>query len=255
MELMVLLSMYEEELTEIVSTQSTLSYKLSLTLDDENETTLLLSCTIDRAKYGSSDVPTMQLFSLQCSKLHSHSLASLLSKVRAFTDEEHTGDMFAMKIVTAITILKESFVDFASAQIEPINASPPKIDDISKTRKKKNSFCREWCSFVALYKESYISGPNRFEVILTLANERGLAITGIAIAGKPGGLVAEGREGDVEQFMHLMRTEFMETLNPRGRKLTTRLVTKFPFDEELDRYEAAEAAHNLKKYQLCEKKR
>ena len=81
---------------------------------------------------------------------------------------------------------------------------------------------REWCSFVSLYKDSYISGPNRFEVMTSLARERGLDITGMGIAGKPGGLVVEGQEEDVVAFMELMRTEFFETLNPRGRKLTVR---------------------------------
>ena len=37
-----------------------------------------------------------------------------------------------------------------------------------------------------------------------------------ARAGKPGGLVCEGVERDVVAFMELMRTEFFETLNPRG---------------------------------------
>ena len=41
--------------------------------------------------------------------------------------------------------------------------------------------------------------------------------------------------------MVLMRTEFFETLNPRGRKLTTRLQERWPLDEENDRFEAAEA--------------
>lgn len=36
--------------------------------------------------------------------------------------------------------------------------------------------------------------------------------------------MAEGEEADVVAFMELMRTEFFETLNPRGRKLTTRSV-------------------------------
>jgi len=101
------------------------------------------------------------------------------------------------------------------------------------------------------------------QVMEQLATGRGLRISGMAIAGKPGGLVVEvltllmlvlvlvlvlllvlvlvllpllvvlllaradavvqGEEGDVVEFMELMRTEFFETLNPRGRKLTTRL--------------------------------
>ena len=56
-------------------------------------------------------------------------------------------------------------------------------------------------------QDSYASGPNRFEVMTALARERGLDITGMGIAGKPGGLVVEGQEEDVVQFMELMRTE------------------------------------------------
>ena len=64
--------------------------------------------------------------------------------------------------------------------------------------------------------------------MIKLARDRGLNITGMGIAGKPGGLVAEGEESDVVEFMRLMRTEFFETLNPRGRKLTTRLQDRSP---------------------------
>ena len=45
--------------------------------------------------------------------------------------------------------------------------------------KNKRGFMREWCSFVALYKESYISGPNRFEVLMAIAYHRGIQITGL----------------------------------------------------------------------------
>jgi hypothetical protein len=62
----------------------------------------------------------------------------------------------------------------------------------------------------------------------------------MGIAGKPGGLVAEGEESDVVEFMRLMRTEFFETLNPRGRKLTTRLQDRWPLDVENERYDVAE---------------
>merc|ERR1719498_1830492 len=112
--------------------------------------------------------------------------------------------------------------------------------------RKVKGFMREWCSFVSLYKDSYISGPNRFEVLTSLARERDLNITGLGISGKPGGLVVEGEEGDVEAFMVLMRTEFFETLNPRGRKLTTRLQERWPLDKEKDRFEAAEVVVRLK---------
>ena len=46
--------------------------------------------------------------------------------------------------------------------------------------------------------------------------------------------------------MVLMRTEFFETLNPRGRKLTTRLQERWPLDEENDRFEAAEACGRIR---------
>ena len=45
--------------------------------------------------------------------------------------------------------------------------------------------------------------------------------------------------------MVLMRTEFFETLNPRGRKLTTRLQERWPLDRERERYEAAAATRRL----------
>ena len=67
----------------------------------------------------------------------------------------------------------------------------------------------------------------------------------MAIAGKPGGLVVEGRESDVISFMNLMRTEFFETLNPRGRKLTTRLQERWPLDDEMMRYNVAKARKNI----------
>ena len=43
-----------------------------------------------------------------------------------------------------------------------------------------------------------------------------------------------------------MRTEFFETLNPRGRKLTTRLQERWPLDEESERHDAAVAAHQVR---------
>jgi len=71
---------------------------------------------------------------------------------------------------------------------------------------------REWCSFVGLYKGygSAHSGIDRFELITGFATGRGLNITGMGIAGKPGGLVVEGEESDVAEFMKLMRTEFFQ---------------------------------------------
>ena len=46
-------------------------------------------------------------------------------------------------------------------------------------------------------------------------------------------------------FMYLMRTEFFETLNPRGRKLTTRLQERWPLDQEQDKHETAKIMRRL----------
>jgi hypothetical protein len=96
------------------------------------------------------------------------------------------------------------------------------------------------CVHCFRYEQSYCKGDTRFVVMAKLARDRGLNITGMGIAGKPGGLVAEGEESDVVEFMRLMRTEFFETLNPRGRKLTTRLQDRWPLDVENERYDVAE---------------
>ena len=37
--------------------------------------------------------------------------------------------------------------------------------------------------------------------------------------------------------MELMRTEWLETWNPRGRKLTTRLQETFPYAMEEEKFE------------------
>ena len=62
---------------------------------------------------------------------------------------------------------------------------------------------------------------------------------GAALGGGHGG-GAEGEERDVAAFMELMRTEFFETLNPRGRKLTSRLQERWPLDRERERYEGSD---------------
>jgi hypothetical protein len=144
-------------------------------------------------------------------------------------------------VLAAIDWVKDHAPDYFAAPL-PLARTP----DCHLRMKKLQGFMREWCSFVSLYKDSYISGPNRFEVMTNLAKNRGLNITGMAIAGKPGGLVVEGEEGDVVEFMELMRTEFFETLNPRGRKLTTRLQERWPRDQETERFEAAEIAQRFK---------
>jgi|EP01047_Picozoa_sp_COSAG01_P039119 hypothetical protein len=139
--------------------------------------------------------------------------------------QELLGNEAAMELVQelqeispAVALTLSGGFALHSSGTEPLPSEPePEPEQLSQ-----QGLMREWCSFVSLYKDSYCSGPNRFEVMTELATQRGLHITGIAIAGKPGGLVCEGIEKDVVAFMELMRTEFFETLNPRGRKLTTR---------------------------------
>ncbi len=145
-----------------------------------------------------------------------------------------------MRVLVAADWVRDHAAAFLSAESEP--EAPPEPEP----EQGGAGLMREWCSFASLYKDSYASGPNRFEVMMDLATQRGLAITGMAIAGKPGGLVCEGVEADVVQFMTLMRTEFFETLNPRGRKLTTRLQERWPLDEETERHDAAVAAHQVR---------
>eukprot|EP00929_Paragymnodinium_shiwhaense_P094863 TRINITY_DN55695_c0_g1_i1.p1 TRINITY_DN55695_c0_g1~~TRINITY_DN55695_c0_g1_i1.p1 ORF type:complete len:385 (+),score=82.60 TRINITY_DN55695_c0_g1_i1:91-1245(+) len=142
-----------------------------------------------------------------------------------------------MRVLPAINWLTDTAHEYFSKANAAVAKAAARKEAAPKTVK---GFMREWCSFVSLYKDSYISGPNRFEVMTSLAKDRGLHITGMGIAGKPGGLVVEGEENDVVAFMELMRTEFFETLNPRGRKLTTRLQERWPLDQEVERFEAAE---------------
>ena len=51
----------------------------------------------------------------------------------------------------------------------------------------------------------------------------------------------EGGKGDVEEYMRLIRTEFFETLNPRGRKITVRLEEELPEDEHTEKFEYVQA--------------
>eukprot|EP00927_Polykrikos_kofoidii_P055405 TRINITY_DN49665_c0_g1_i1.p1 TRINITY_DN49665_c0_g1~~TRINITY_DN49665_c0_g1_i1.p1 ORF type:complete len:381 (+),score=84.12 TRINITY_DN49665_c0_g1_i1:60-1202(+) len=148
-----------------------------------------------------------------------------------------------LQVLFVVEWIKENLATYYSA-ITSLAATS--ASGSSPAPRRPKGFMREWCSFVSLYKDSYISGPNRFEVMISLARERGLNITGMGIAGKPGGMVCEGEEGDLVEFMELMRTVFFETLNPRGRKLTTRLQERWPLDDELDRFEAAEVVCRLR---------
>lgn len=119
-------------------------------------------------------------------------------------------------------------------------------------------FMREWSSFVGLYKGygAGVSGVDRFEVITGLACNRGLNITGMGIAGKPGGLLVEGEEADVAEFMKLMRTEFFQHVSTHSKKLTTRLQERWPLDVENERFEAAEVMDRLRRdaYRAADRK-
>jgi hypothetical protein len=159
------------------------------------------------------------------------------------TEKAHEllGDEAAMELVQELQDIAPAVALAASSAGDSELAEPEPEPELTQL-----GLMREWCSFVSLYKDSYCSGPNRFEVMTELATQRDLNITGMAIAGKPGGLVVEGVEKNVIAFMELMRTEFFETLNPRGRKLTTRWQERWPLDEEAERYEAAAAAHRLR---------
>lgn len=136
--------------------------------------------------------------------------------------------------------------DNAASYFGQMELPAPKKVVVTKTVK---GFMREWCSFVGLYKGygAGVSGVDRFEVITGLACNRGLNITGMGIAGKPGGLVVEGEEGDVAEFMRLMRTEFFQHVSTHSKKLTTRLQERWPLDFENERYEAAEVMARLQK--------
>jgi hypothetical protein len=180
-------------------------------------------------------------YSISCERIRRNQNDRLKKDLLRMLQDSDEGEM---QVLTAIEWLKDNATRYFAQDCAPSSAGYD-LKDVPTQRKPKG-LMREWCSFVSLYKDSYISGPNRFEVMTSLAKDRGLNITGMGIAGKPGGLVAEGEEGDVIECMDLMRTEFFETLNPRGRKLTTRLQERWPLDDELERYEAAHVMQKLK---------
>lgn len=211
--------------------------KLVLDPDDGSDpATCELSCSLPS---GYPQVPAE--YCITCERIHrklNDRIKQNLLKALRDSDEGEG------QVLTAIEWVKDNGPRYFAQEVEA-SVSGYEKRQIAAVRKPKG-FMREWCSFASLYKDSYISGPNRFEVITALAQNRGLNITGMAIAGKPGGLVCEGEEGDVVEFMELMRTEFFETLNPRGRKLVTRLQERWPLDQEVDRYEAAIVVQKLK---------
>merc|ERR1712194_681814 len=180
--------------------------------------------------------------SVVCPRINREDHDRLMSALQAALPEVGSEEM---QVLVAVDWIRDNAASyFSSAQA---SAQASKASKLAKdTPSKPVGFMREWCSFVSFYKDSYISGPNRFEVMMALATGRGLKITGIGIAGKPGGMVCEGEQADVIAFMELMRTDFFETLNPRGRKLTTRLQERWPLDGAQEMFEAAEVEHRLK---------
>ena len=244
MELSVLQSMYsEEELCFPAPKDNPYEFELLLKLilcndsdSVEEERPVQLRCSFPEAHPFEA-----MAISVTCEGLkrdqHDAMRAALQNELTALEDEE-------MRVLCIVDWLREHLYSYLSRE-ELVQGVDDAVDDNPESdyacgATLGKGFMREWCSFASLYKDSYISGPNRFEVMCMLATERGLGITGMGISGKPGGLVVEGEEKQVVRFMELMRTEFFETLNPRGRKLTTRLQDRWPFDQEQERYETAE---------------
>ena len=133
--------------------------------------------------------PSIQVQSMDLSKGGISSLSKSLSAHLAELDPEESPNLTleAINYCTEQVATDESLVQKKKDSEDASMAA--------RRQKNRRGFMREWSSFVSLYKDSYISGPNRFEVLSALANDRGLAITGLAISGKPGGIVVEGPEG------------------------------------------------------------
>ena len=236
-EVEMLRSMYDDSELTFPDPLDRFSFVLRLALDDEavqGDGMVELSCSLPAAYPTNAEASiSVRSSSALCGKRRDEMQASLNAVLASVTLDEDD-----MRVLVAADWVRDHAVEFLSADPE----APPQPEP----EQGCTGLMREWCSFASLYKDSYASGPNRFEVMMDLATQRGLAITGMAIAGKPGGLVCEGMEADVVQFMTLMRTEFFETLNPRGRKLTTRLQERWPLDEETERHDAAVAAHQVR---------
>lgn len=214
--------------------------KLSIDTDDGSEP---VKCELE-VQLPEGYPLTPAHFSISCERVQRKQNERMRKKLIEYCSELGEEEM---QVLPGVDWLREHACEFFKE-----DAAPSSIEEKPVALR---GFMREWCSFVSLYKDSYISGPNRFEVMTALAKDRGLKITGMGIAGKPGGLVCEGEENDVVEFMELMRTEFFETLNPRGRKLTTRLQERWPLDQEQDRYEAAQIMNRLKEDQYRSKDR
>ncbi len=255
-EVMVLESMYEKEMEFSFGKRyefKLLNLKIPVVLDDDHDDANngAISCDLHATLSQSYPICKSNFIRLEISILERAILDELIMNLRTELDLLDVEEM-PMKVLHSIEYLKENLHLYITKQRNKARNMVGMTDKEDSTVLKHNDdhiicngFMREWCSFVSLYKDSYISGPNRFEVLDTLANHRNLNITGMAIAGKPGGLVVEGRESDVILFMNLMRTEFFETLNPRGRKLTTRLQERWPLDDEMMRYNVAKARKNI----------
>jgi hypothetical protein len=242
-ELELLQSMYfDEEL--VLNPDQPHAFVLSLSL--ASDVSLVINASLP-----STFPQALPMFSCRSTAIHNKGIELLESKGKAHMQslvDEGVENIF----LELIHFLREEIEDQKEeAYSKESSSSSSESSNVNKKQRAENErleliraknskgFMREWCSFVALYKESYCSGPTRFEVLLGLAKDRGLGITGLGIGGKPGGIVIEGGEGDVEEFMRLLRTEFFETLNPRGRKCTTRWQERFPGDSINDEWEVA----------------
>ena len=262
MELLVLTSMYEECLVvDAANPFAFIIYLEDLETPDSVELPASLSLHMSLAADFPSSPPSLQVQSKDLSKSAISVLSKRLSTHMVMLDPEEYPNL-TLEAINFCTELIANDSSLISKQTSIKKQDGDVAEMNLRNIKNRRGFMREWSSFVSLYKDSYISGPNRFEVLTSLAKERGLAITGLAISGKPGGIVVEGPEGDVDTYMSLLRTEFFETLNPRGRKCTTRwqqvsvseiyasafstyltppTFQRFPKDKIVDRFDVAEA--------------
>lgn len=206
-------------------------FTVRLLVDDPaGEVSLAVTCTMP------DGYPQVSAgFSVTCDRIRREQNVRMLESLIADLPEDN-------QVLSALDWIRDNATNFFAQTAE----APPKKGVATKPVK---GFMREWCSFVGLYKGygSGVSGVDRFEVITGLACNRGLNITGMGIAGKPGGLLVEGEEADVAKFMTLMRTEFFQHVSTHGKKLTTRLQERWPLDVENERFEAAEVIDRLRR--------
>jgi hypothetical protein len=222
-------SMYaDEELTF----QDVFRFTVRLAVDDpKGQVSVEVACTLPD---GYPQVNA--LFSLTCDRIRREQSDRMFESLIAELPDDN-------QVLYALDWIRDNASSYF-CQAEQVQ--PKKQVSSSKAAK---GFMREWCSFVGLYKGygAGHSGVDRFEVITGLATGRGLNITGMGIAGKPGGLVVEGEEADVAEFMRLMRTEFFQHVSTHSKKLTTRLQERWPLDPENERFEAAEVMDRLRR--------